>query len=60
MPIIKPISQTALDFLQTDSLRHLVHLKYLHLYGDQIDCHYVQNGESRGIPTVTPCDSHVR
>lgn len=52
----------ALDFLQKNPLRYLVHLKYLHLYADQMGYFHTQFGESHGLllhhaPSMTSWDS---
>lgn len=36
-------------FLETNPMRHLVHLKFLHLYGDAIDCFYHEEGQETGV-----------
>jgi ribosomal protein S18 acetylase RimI-like enzyme len=39
----------ALAFLNTDPLRHLPHLKYLHLYPENMDCYGVEAGDGQGV-----------
>ncbi len=39
----------ALAFLNTDPLRHLPHLKYLHLHPDDMDCYGVEAGDGQGV-----------
>jgi ribosomal protein S18 acetylase RimI-like enzyme len=41
--------EPALAFLQTNPLRYLVQLKYLRLYADKVNCHYIEQGGSRGV-----------
>lgn len=54
--------EQARQFLQTKPLQHLVHLKYMHLYGDAIACEIVGSGEAMGVllhhsVDVTPWDA---
>ncbi len=46
---MKEIYQQALSYLKIDPLRHLVHLKYLHLYADVVDCTFIQEDQSTGV-----------
>jgi hypothetical protein len=50
------IRQKALAYLQTNPVRHLVHLKYLSLYADSIDLDYVEQGSSVGVMLSHPTD----
>lgn len=43
--------QQALTYLLTDPLKHLVHLKYLHHYGEMLTCHHVEGGVLLSYPT---------
>jgi GNAT superfamily N-acetyltransferase len=41
--------QRASAYLQTDPMRHLVHLKFLHLYPNHITCHYHEADGEAGV-----------
>src|SRR4051812_13710217 len=41
--------ERVLAYLNTNRLRHLVHLKYLHLYADAVSCVYVEREASVGV-----------
>jgi ribosomal protein S18 acetylase RimI-like enzyme len=41
--------QQAIAYLRTELIRHLVHLKYLHLYPDIVDCAFFQADQSTGV-----------
>jgi GNAT superfamily N-acetyltransferase len=41
--------ERALTFLKTKPLQHLVHLKFLHLYGDHLECWCVNEGADTGV-----------
>ena len=46
--------QPLLHFLQQDTLRHIVHLKMLALYGEAMTCHFLQQGEEKGCVLLLP------
>lgn len=46
--------QPLLHFLQQDTLRHIVHLKMLALYGEAMTCHFLQRGEEKGCVLLLP------
>lgn len=41
--------EIVINYLLADPLKHLVHLKYLHLYGDILTCHYVEHANGAGV-----------
>jgi GNAT superfamily N-acetyltransferase len=54
--------EQALAYLRQRPMQHLVHLKYLHLYGDAIACQCVEHEQSTAvllshIPALTPWDA---
>ena len=52
--------ELALTYLRQRPMQHLVHLKYLHLYGDQVACQYFELGPAvllSHTPALTPWDA---
>lgn len=41
--------QKAQAYFHTDRLKYLVHLKYMHLYGDSITCTYLEQGKQVAV-----------
>ncbi len=41
--------QKAQDYFQTDPLKYLVHLKYMHLYGDSITCTFMEGAHKSAV-----------
>ncbi len=58
------MNEKFLEYLNADPLRHLVQLKYLNLYADDIQCFYVNHGEEMGmmishLPAMTSWDAQA-
>lgn len=51
------IREKALAYLRTNPLRHLVHLKYLNLYAETVELHYVESGASVGVLLSHPTEA---
>jgi predicted GNAT family acetyltransferase len=41
--------QKAQDYFRTDPLKYLVHLKYMHLYGDSITCSFIERDDKSAV-----------
>ncbi len=49
--------QEVFAYLNADPLRHLPHLKFLHIYPDAMTCHYVEVEQAQGV--LVAYDTHA-